>query len=124
MTTISTTGTSATATSTGATAKTSEKKANDQLDQADFLRLLTTQMQNQDPTNPLDGQQFMAQMAQFSTLNAIIEMKTSIDSLVKTLGTSTTTSTSTATTAKAATSTASATQTDRATDIINGAGSR
>ncbi|HAS85590.1 MAG TPA: hypothetical protein DCS31_02165, partial [Candidatus Competibacteraceae bacterium] len=70
MTTISTTGTSATATSTGATAKTSGKKANDQLNQADFLRLLTTQMQNQDPTNPLDGQQFMAQMAQFSTLNA------------------------------------------------------
>lgn len=122
MTTISTTGSVATSSSASATTKTAEKKANDQLDQADFLRLLTTQMQNQDPTNPLDGQQFMAQMAQFSTLNAIIEMKTSIDSLVKTLGSSP--GTTTATTAKAATTTASAAQTDRASDVANGAGSR
>jgi len=122
MTTISTTGSAATSSSASATTKTAEKKANDQLDQADFLRLLTTQMQNQDPTNPLDGQQFMAQMAQFSTLNAIIEMKTSIDSLVKTLGSSP--GTTTATTAKAATTTASAAQTDRASDVANGAGSR
>lgn len=123
MTTISPTGSAATSSSASATTKTGEKKANDQLDQADFLRLLTTQMQNQDPTNPLDGQQFMAQMAQFSTLNAIIEMKTSIDSLVKTLGSSSPSATTTAT-AKAPISTASAGQTDRATDIINGAGSR
>lgn len=122
MTTISTTGSAATSSSASVTTKTAEKKANDQLDQADFLRLLTTQMQNQDPTNPLDGQQFMAQMAQFSTLNAIIEMKTSIDSLVKTLGSSP--GTTTATTAKAATTTASAAQTDRASDVANGAGSR
>ena len=122
MTTISTTGSAATSSSASTTTKTAEKKANDQLDQADFLRLLTTQMQNQDPTNPLDGQQFMAQMAQFSTLNAIIEMKTSIDSLVKTLGSSP--GATTATTAKAATSTASAAQTDRASDVSNGAGSQ
>ncbi len=61
------------------------KKANDQLDQADFLRLLTTQLKNQDPTKPLDGQQFMAQLAQFSTLNGIIEMKESLDGLVQSL---------------------------------------
>lgn len=64
------------------TAKPPEKKANDQLDQADFLRLLTTQLKNQDPTKPLDGQQFMAQLAQFSTLNGIVEMKASLDKLV------------------------------------------
>ncbi len=62
-----------------------EKKANDQLDQADFLQLMTTQLKNQDPTKPLDGQQFMAQLAQFSTLNGIIEMKQSLDTLAQSL---------------------------------------
>jgi flagellar basal-body rod modification protein FlgD len=62
-----------------------DKKANDQLDQADFLRLMTTQLKNQDPTKPLDGQQFMAQLAQFSTLNGIIEMKQSLDTLAQSL---------------------------------------
>lgn len=33
-----------------------------------FLRLLTTQLQFQDPLNPLDNQAFAAQMAQFSAL--------------------------------------------------------
>lgn len=68
----------------GAKTKT-DKKANDQLDQADFLRLMTTQLKNQDPTKPLDGQQFMAQLAQFSTLNGIIEMKQSLDALAQSL---------------------------------------
>ena len=62
-----------------------DKKANDELDQADFLQLMTTQLKNQDPTKPLDGQQFMAQLAQFSTLNGIIEMKASLDSLTQSL---------------------------------------
>ena len=65
--------------------KTDTKKANDQMDQADFLRLMTTQLKNQDPTKPLDGQQFMAQLAQFSTLNGIIEMKQSLDTLAQSL---------------------------------------
>lgn len=79
MTTISSTTPFPTAAST--TAK-SDKKANDQMDQADFLHLMTTQLKNQDPTKPLDGQQFMAQLAQFSTLNGIMEMKASLDKLV------------------------------------------
>ena len=81
MTTIS--SASSTASSSNSTNTTSDKKANDQLDQADFLTLLTTQLKNQDPTKPLDGQQFSAQLAQFSTLNAITEMKISLDKLVQ-----------------------------------------
>lgn len=34
----------------------------------DFLRVLTTQLSFQDPLKPMDNQQFMAQMAQFSSL--------------------------------------------------------
>ena len=39
-----------------------------QLNQDDFLKLLTTQLSNQDPLKPLDDTQFIAQMAQFSAL--------------------------------------------------------
>lgn len=38
----------------------------------EFLQLLVTQMRNQDPMNPMDGQQFAAQLAQFSSLEALI----------------------------------------------------
>jgi flagellar basal-body rod modification protein FlgD len=74
-------------TSTAASGSTAapDKKANDQLDQADFLRLMTTQLKNQDPTKPLDGQQFMAQLAQFSSLNGIMDMKLALDNLVTVL---------------------------------------
>ena len=82
MTTISSVGTNAASSSSSTT---TDKKANDQLDQADFLKLMSTQLQNQDPTKPLDGQQFMAQLAQFSTLNGIMDMKASLDKLVTAL---------------------------------------
>lgn len=39
-----------------------------QLDKDAFLKLLTTQLQYQDPLKPMDNQEFMAQMAQFSAL--------------------------------------------------------
>ncbi len=79
---VSLTSAASASASGSSTAKKTDKKANDQLGQADFLRLLTTQLKNQDPTKPLDGQQFMAQLAQFSTLNGIVEMKASLDKLV------------------------------------------
>ncbi len=40
------------------------------LDQADFLRLLTTQLANQDPLEPTNNEQMLAQLAQFSSLEA------------------------------------------------------
>ena len=39
-----------------------------QLNQDDFLKLLTTQLSNQDPLKPMEDTQFIAQMAQFSAL--------------------------------------------------------
>ena len=38
------------------------------LGQGDFLRLLTVQMQQQDPFDPVDNKEMLAQMAQFSSL--------------------------------------------------------
>ena len=40
----------------------------------DFLKLMTEQMKQQDPTNPVDNKEMLAQMAQFSTLAGTSEM--------------------------------------------------
>lgn len=46
-----------------------------------FLQLLIAQMQNQDPTQPQDGTQFVAQLAQFSSLEQQIQMRQDLDTL-------------------------------------------
>ena len=47
-----------------------------QLGKDAFLKLLTTQLQHQDPLNPMEDSEFMGQMAQFSTLEQITNMAT------------------------------------------------
>ncbi len=49
-------------------------KANDVVDQADFMKLLVAQLQNQDPLNPLDSANFSAQLAQFSSLEQLTQI--------------------------------------------------
>ena len=51
------------------------------LDQNDFLRLMTVQMQHQDPFDPVDQKEMLAQMAQFSSLAGIAEMNESLQAL-------------------------------------------
>ena len=65
----------------GAEAGASVGKSAEQLGQSDFIELLVAQMNNQDPTKPLDPSQFMNQLAQFSTVNGIQELKSAFDSL-------------------------------------------
>jgi len=60
-------------------------KSAEELDQSDFIELLVAQMNNQDPTKPLDPSQFMNQLAQFSTVNGIQELKSAFDSLASRL---------------------------------------
>jgi len=62
---------------------TNTKKKNT-LDQADFLRLMTEQLQHQDPLKPMDNFQFVSQMAQFSELQQIQSLNTSISTLLNT----------------------------------------
>src|ERR1044072_9288815 len=44
----------------------------------DFLKLLVTQLQHQDPMNPVDDKDFMGQMAQFTSVEQLSNMATSI----------------------------------------------
>lgn len=59
-------------TASGAT-QTSQSGRADQLGKMDFLNLLVTQLRYQDPLNPIDDREFMAQLAQFSALEQMTE---------------------------------------------------
>jgi flagellar basal-body rod modification protein FlgD len=48
----------------------------------DFLKILTSEMSNQDPLKPLDNQEFIAQVAQFSALEQSRELNQKIDQLL------------------------------------------
>jgi flagellar basal-body rod modification protein FlgD len=50
----------------------------------DFMKILLTQLSYQDPLKPMDNQQFMAQIAQFTALEQTQQLNTKIDSLIST----------------------------------------
>ncbi|HDZ57768.1 MAG TPA: flagellar hook assembly protein FlgD [Pseudomonas xinjiangensis] len=54
----------------------------DELGKNEFLKLLVTQMNNQDPMSPQENGEFIAQLAQFSTVEGIENMNTSMDALL------------------------------------------
>ena len=54
-----------------------------ELDRDAFLKLLLVQLENQDPVDPIKDQDFIAQLAQFSSLEQLEHIKTSIDTLVE-----------------------------------------
>ncbi|MBL0769612.1 flagellar hook capping protein [Sphingopyxis sp. XHP0097] len=51
------------------------------LGQSDFLRLMTAQLSQQDPFNPVDNQEMVAQMAQFSSLAGISETNVTLQQI-------------------------------------------
>jgi len=55
--------------------------ANEELGQDEFLELMTTQLQNQDPLAPMENGDFIAQLAQFGTVEGIGELQASFDEL-------------------------------------------
>ncbi|MBS1818579.1 MAG: hypothetical protein JSU08_11660 [Acidobacteria bacterium] len=77
-----TTGTSAAGAAAGATDSTSTtKKNNNALGKDAFLNLLVTQLQHQDPTKPMDDTAFLAQLAQFSSLEQLQQMNQSLTTI-------------------------------------------
>ncbi|MBQ9377270.1 MAG: flagellar biosynthesis protein FlgD [Schwartzia sp.] len=58
-------------------------KANDSLDKDAFLKLLVTQMQYQDPLNPQDNAEYVAQLAQFSSLEQMTNVYKSVSDVAE-----------------------------------------
>ena len=54
------------------------------LDKDAFLSLLITQLANQDPTNPMEDRDFIAQMAQFSSLEQMVNMTKQLEKMAST----------------------------------------
>ncbi|OLN33480.1 flagellar hook capping FlgD N-terminal domain-containing protein [Desulfosporosinus metallidurans] len=77
-------GTSSTSTS-ASTTSTAKVTSNATLGKEDFLKLLVAQMQNQDPMNPTDNKESIAQLAQFSSLEQMNNISTSMDALNKSM---------------------------------------
>lgn len=61
--------------------------SNTDLGQEDFLNLMVTQLQNQDPMNPMDSDAFLGQIAQFSTVSGIQDLQGSFSDLANSLTT-------------------------------------
>lgn len=64
--------------------KPAERKApNNNLGKDEFLKILMVQLQNQDPLKPMEDKEFIAQMAQFSSLEQMTKMTTSFDKFIE-----------------------------------------
>jgi flagellar basal-body rod modification protein FlgD len=56
-----------------------------ELGQEEFLKLMMTQLKNQDPFKPLESGEFLGQIAQFGTVSGLAQLQTSFDSLSQSL---------------------------------------
>ncbi len=58
-----------------------KREVSKELGQSQFLDLMLTQLQHQDPLNPMESGDFLAQLAQFGTVNGITELQGSFGAL-------------------------------------------
>lgn len=70
--------------SIGATGATSSNLQASSVSMQDFLNILLTQLSYQDPLKPMDNKEFMAQLAQFTTLGQTQELNGNIQALLST----------------------------------------
>ncbi|MDD2207070.1 MAG: flagellar hook capping FlgD N-terminal domain-containing protein [Aminobacterium sp.] len=77
----SVTGSATTASATSATEQKSKTDSNGGLDQDAFFKILITQLTHQDPMNPLQDREFIAQMAQFTTVEKLTNMGKVVDEM-------------------------------------------
>ena len=66
-------------------AKNKVKATSSTMDQGAFLTLFTTQLKNQNPLDPVKNEAFVAQLAQFSQLEATTSMKASMETMVQSM---------------------------------------
>ena len=60
---------------------TTKSTGSQELGKTEFLKLLVTQLENQDPMNPIDNQEFIAQLATFSSLEQLISINSAVTKL-------------------------------------------
>jgi flagellar basal-body rod modification protein FlgD len=77
--------TSSASTSSSSTASAATAAASTAVNEQDFLQLLTTQLQDQDPTNPVSDTDFFSQIAAFSEVSGIDQLNSSFSTLASTL---------------------------------------
>ena len=71
-------------TSTATQAQTTSQVSNSfALDKDAFLKLLVAQLQNQDPMSPMDSNQFIAQMAEFSTVEQLTNIYQTVEQMAQ-----------------------------------------
>ena len=63
-----------------------QREVSNVLDKEDFLQILITQLTHQDPTQPMEDREFIAQMAQFSTLEQMMNMGEKISEVAGLIG--------------------------------------
>ncbi|MTH52747.1 flagellar hook assembly protein FlgD [Bacillus mangrovi] len=61
-----------------------ERKPSSALGKDEFLKILMTQLQNQDPLNPMEDKEFIAQMASFSSLEQMSNMNSTMQTFLNT----------------------------------------
>jgi flagellar basal-body rod modification protein FlgD len=74
--------TSNTGASSSSSATAAATAAQTQVTEQQFLQLLVAQLKNQDPLSPMDGTQFVSQLAQFSELQQMIGVNQGVQQLV------------------------------------------
>lgn len=77
--TTSTTGANATTGTTNSSSATTAASVN--ANEQTFMQLLVAELQNQDPTNPTDGTEFVTQLAEFQQLSTTMTMATDVSGI-------------------------------------------